>query len=121
MLISTPSRLSYLVMDLEGVGITVQALTACSAMAERGHDVELVVIRRRGLLADESPKGFRIVELLPARSWKSLFGNVAAVPALVQYLRTRVMASGTLGRMGCTRATRSAIGSSHLVRLQLLE
>ena len=93
-------RLSYLVRDLEGVGTTVQAFTACAGLAERGHDVELVVVKREGLLADETPKGLRIVELLPTSGVNGSIRTTRAVVALARHLRARrpeVLWSGAKG------------------------
>jgi glycosyltransferase involved in cell wall biosynthesis len=81
------ARLSYLVTDLDGVGTTVQAFTTCTALASRGHDVELVVVRRAGLLADQAPPGLRIVELRPGKGVPTDLGIACALPALIRYLR----------------------------------
>lgn len=82
-------RLSYLVTDLDGVGTTVQAFTACTAMAARGYDVELVVVRREGLLVDQIPPGLRVVELQPRSSPSRVLGVAGSLPVLVRYLRTQ--------------------------------
>ena len=83
------ARLSYIVADLDGVGTTVQAFTACTAMARRGHDVELVLVRREGLLADQVPAGLRVVELRPGKGLPSSLGIACALPALIRYLRAK--------------------------------
>ena len=91
---ATPLAVAYLVGELEGAGTTVQALTACRGMAERGLDVELVVVRRQGVLAGDVPAGLRIVELAPrdpsaGQRGVSSRDVLAAVPLLARYLRRR--------------------------------
>jgi glycosyltransferase involved in cell wall biosynthesis len=91
-----PARISvsYFIGELDGAGTTVQALTACSGMAERGFDVELVLIRRQGVLETTVPPDLKVVELAPVDPTApvrkvSSRDILAAVPLLARHLRTR--------------------------------
>ena len=87
-------KVSYIVGELEGAGTTVQALTTCHAMAQRGLDVELVVIRRQGALVESPSPDLPVVELRPlpasaAPRAVSRFDVLAAIPRLAAHLRSR--------------------------------
>jgi len=80
--VATPKVISFLLPTLGGGGAERVALTLAKAFIVRGHEVDLVVMERRGELLDAVPSGVRIVDLNVKR-----MRNL--IPPLVRYLRER--------------------------------
>ena len=78
----TRRTLAFLLPNLGGGGAERVTLTLAKAFAERGYDVDLVLMERSGELLDAVPAGVRIVDL-KAKQMRSV------VRPLVRYLRTR--------------------------------
>jgi glycosyltransferase involved in cell wall biosynthesis len=76
------ARIAFLLPDLSGGGAERVALTLLEDFAARGHEVDLVVMRRRGELVGEVPPSVHLVDLAAAR-----IRNV--VRPLSRYLRER--------------------------------
>jgi glycosyltransferase involved in cell wall biosynthesis len=76
------ARIAFLLPDLGGGGAERVALTLLEDFAARGHEVDLVVMRRHGELVGEVPPSVRLVDLAAAR-----IRNV--VQPLSRYLRER--------------------------------
>ncbi len=121
---TAPLTVAYFVGELEGAGTTVHALTACRGMAELGLDVELVVVRRQGVLAGDVPEALKVVELsagdpsAPERGVSSR-DVLAAIPLLARYLRRRrpmVLWSGAKAvNLAALAASRLAFVSTRVV------
>lgn len=121
---TAPLTVAYFVGELEGAGTTVHALTACRGMTELGLDVELVVVRRQGVLAADVPESQKVVELsaldpsAPERGVSSR-DVVAAIPLLARYLRRRrpaVLWSGAKAvNLAALAASRLAFVSTRVV------
>lgn len=76
------ARIAFLIPNLAGGGAERVALTLARAFADRGHDVDLLVMEKRGELAGQVPDNVRLVELGTPRTRQVL-------APLVRYLRDR--------------------------------
>jgi glycosyltransferase involved in cell wall biosynthesis len=74
--------IAFLLPRLSGGGAERVALTLVTALAERGHELDLVVMEKSGELVDLVPPGVRLIDLKAPR-----VRNV--VRPLVRYLRER--------------------------------
>lgn len=74
------ARIAFLIPNLGGGGAERVALTLTGAFAERGHDVDLLVMEKRGELVDVVPAGVRVVDLGVPRTRNVLL-------PLIHYLR----------------------------------
>jgi glycosyltransferase involved in cell wall biosynthesis len=96
-------RIAYLLLDLPGAGTTIQGFTVCESLCERGADVDLVVVRNAGILAERVPAGVRVVELCGVarrRGWPAFPTRLIAAFRLARYLgseRPAVVLSGASG------------------------
>src|SRR5262245_38912096 len=61
-----PSRLAFLVPDLEGGGVQRMTLLIARGLAERGHDITLVLYTDDGPLAPMIPASARRVRIQPS-------------------------------------------------------
>jgi glycosyltransferase involved in cell wall biosynthesis len=76
------ARIAFLVPNLGGGGMERVALTLVGGFAERGHEVDLVVMEKRGELLGEVPDGVNVIELKVSRIRSVL-------RPLIRYLRER--------------------------------
>jgi len=76
------ARIAFLVPNLGGGGMERVALTLVGGFAERGHEVDLVVMAKRGELLGEVPDGVNVIELKVSRIRSVL-------RPLIRYLRER--------------------------------
>jgi glycosyltransferase involved in cell wall biosynthesis len=76
------ARIAFLIPNLAGGGAERVALTVAGALAERGHEMDLVVMEKRGELIDVVPPGIRLFDLKAPRVRN-------AFRPLVRYLRER--------------------------------
>ena len=63
MMPETPLRISVFLQDLYGGGAEHVMLLLAAGMAQRGHVVDLVLVRRQGSFVDDIPPNVRVVEL----------------------------------------------------------
>src|SRR3954454_17059057 len=80
MMPETPLRISVFLQDLYGGGAEHVMLLLAAGMAQRGHVVDLVLVRRQGSFVDAVPPNVRVVELGTRRT-------INSVLALARYLR----------------------------------
>jgi len=80
MMPETPLRISVFLQDLYGGGAEHVMLLLAAGMAQRGHVVDLVLVRRQGSFADDIPPNVRVVELGTRRT-------INSVLALARHLR----------------------------------
>ena len=96
-------RIAYLLLDLPGAGTTIQGFTVCKSLLEKGAQVDLLVVRKTGILAERVPAGVRVVELCPvAQRWRLTThpAGILAVFRLARYLKSAhpaVLLSGASG------------------------
>jgi glycosyltransferase involved in cell wall biosynthesis len=76
----TPLRISIFLQDLYGGGAEQVMLLLANGMAERGHAVDLVLVRRQGAFANAVSSNVRVVELDTKRT-------INSVLALARYMR----------------------------------
>lgn len=76
------ARIAFLIPDLGGGGAERVALTLVGAFLERGHEVDVLVMRRRGELVGHLPAGARLIELRADRTRNVIY-------PLIRYLRER--------------------------------
>jgi len=79
--------LSFFIPDLTVGGAEQVTVSIVNGLAERGHNVELLLSRFEGKLRAELSSEVRIVELPPSRT--GALGVAAHFPALVTYLRRK--------------------------------
>ena len=94
-----PSHIAVFIYALTAGGAQRRTLTLAAGFAERGHRVDLVVVRPGGRLAKEVPPAVRVVALASSRGWeRALYAlrrivnvrgleTAASIPALARYLR----------------------------------
>lgn len=73
-------RIALYVPNLSGGGAERVMVTVANALSERGHDVDLVLVKATGDYTDLLDDGVRVVDLNASRI-------LASVPTLVRYLR----------------------------------
>jgi len=76
------ARIAFLIPNLAGGGAERVALTLVGALADRGHEVDLLVMEAVGELAGQVPAGVKLVDLHVKRTRKVLW-------PLIRYLRKR--------------------------------
>jgi hypothetical protein len=76
------ARIAFLIPNLAGGGAERVALTLVGALADRGHEVDLLVMEPAGELAGQVPAGVKLVDLHVKRTRKVLW-------PLIRYLRKR--------------------------------
>ena len=103
-------RLAFFLPALEGGGAERVTLTIAEGLAERGHDVELVLGQRRGPLADDVPDRLRVVDLDRPR----VSGSVRALRAHLRETKPSVLVSALF------HANLAAIAATRGLRLPLL-
>lgn len=57
------AKIAFLIPNLAGGGAERVALTLVEAFLKRGHDVDLVIMERRGELVEQVPPGVRLINL----------------------------------------------------------
>lgn len=75
------SRIAFFIPSMGGGGGEKVILNLVSGFAERGFDIDLVLIRAEGPFMAEVPENVRIVDLKGRRL-------ITAIPALLRYVRT---------------------------------
>lgn len=84
-------RLAVLVHDLRGGGAERVMLNLAAGLADRGHDVDLVLVRAEGPYLSQVPKNVRVVNLDCPRV-------LLSIPSLVRYMR-REQPSGLIAAL----------------------
>ena len=93
-------HLAFLIADLNVGGVQKMTLSLAGALAERGNDVDLVVLRPGGSLSDQVPDDVRVVQLRPsmglAGRLHALYADPTALPLLLRPVLLPKRASQTL-------------------------
>jgi glycosyltransferase involved in cell wall biosynthesis len=76
----TRLRLAFLIKDLNGGGVQRMTLAVARECAERGHAVDLLVMRPEGVLREKVPAGVRLVPLRRGRALAARARALAADP-----------------------------------------
>jgi glycosyltransferase involved in cell wall biosynthesis len=101
-------RLAFYLDNFEGGGVQKTTLTLASALAARGHPVELLVCRPNGALQDQVPPEVEVVALAEPSAWSARARALQSDPAhVIPILGGIVLAprpSPTLGYLGALAA-----------------
>lgn len=73
-------KISFLLPSLRGGGAQRVMLNIASALSERNHDIELILVKKEGELADRIPRSIKVVDLAST-------GALMSIPALFRYFR----------------------------------
>jgi glycosyltransferase involved in cell wall biosynthesis len=80
-------RFALFIRDLSGGGSQKMSLVLAKALAQRGHEVDLVLTRREGSLSGVLPEGIRVIELArspePLGRLYALAADPGALPAML--------------------------------------
>ena len=94
------SHLAFLIADLNVGGVQKTTLSLAGALAARGNQVDLIVLKPGGALSDQLPEGVRVVQLEPsmgiAARLQALVADPGALPLLLRPVLLPKRASPTL-------------------------